>query len=139
MRDALPSLPRRLRGALELLVVVSLWGAVPLQGQDLDTADVQVSLDSALQLARQAAANAFPNVSDYLLYSITPRVLKGDSRGLHWQVRWQERAFPHRRWLVVRVYVRDGYTTTERLPAGEPSRPSSAPARRSGDPGGGGP
>ncbi|HEY7635988.1 MAG TPA: hypothetical protein VH763_10610 [Gemmatimonadales bacterium] len=49
-----------------------------------------------------------------MLYSVTPRVLKADPRGLHWQVLWQERAFPHRRWLVVRVYVRDGYAATER-------------------------
>jgi hypothetical protein len=55
-----------------------------------------------------------PELSHYMLYSVTPRVLKADPRGLHWQVLWQERAFPHRRWLVVRVYVRDGYAATER-------------------------
>jgi hypothetical protein len=42
-------------------------------------------------------------------------VLKGDSRGLYWQVLWQERNLPHRRRLAVRVYLRDGYTVAERL------------------------
>jgi hypothetical protein len=108
--------------------MLSPWTAGSLQGQDLDTADVQVTLDSALHVAQKAAASAFPDLSDYLLYSVTPRVLKGDSRGSHWQVRWQERAFPHRRWLVVRVYMKDGYTTTERLPGGTAPSPTSAKA-----------
>jgi hypothetical protein len=86
-----------------------------LNAQDLDTADVRVSLDSALRLAQNAAARAFPDLPGYLLYSVTPRVLKGDSRGLHWQVLWQERNLPHRRRLAVRVYLRDGYTVAERL------------------------
>jgi type II secretory pathway pseudopilin PulG len=106
----------RLRGRviLALLVMASLAGSVSLQGQDLDTDDVRVTLDSALQLAQDAAAAAFPDLSDYLLYSVTPRVLKGDPHGLHWQVRWQERDFPHRGWLVVRIYMSSGRTTTER-------------------------
>jgi hypothetical protein len=109
---------RRWWSVLGLFIMVSLARAVSLHGQDLDTADVRVTLDSAMQLAQSAAAAAFPDLQDYLLYSVTPRVLKGDGRGLHWQVRWQERAFPHRRWLVVRVYMSDGHTTTERMPAG---------------------
>jgi len=108
--------PRCIWSVLALCIGLSVWTAGPLEGQDLDTADVQVSLDSALHLAQRAATSAFPDLSDYLLYSVTPRVLKGDPRGLHWQVRWQERAFPHHRWLVVRVYMKDGHTTTERLP-----------------------
>jgi hypothetical protein len=95
-------------------LALSLGWAVPLHGQDLDTADVRVTLDSALRLAKKAALDAFPDLSDYLLYSVTPRALKGDARGLHWQVRWQERAFPHHRWLLVRVYMSDGHTTAER-------------------------
>jgi hypothetical protein len=96
--------------------VLILCPAGSLEAQDLDPADVQVTLDSALHLAQRAATGAFPDLSNYLLYSATPRVLKGDPRGLHWQVRWQERAFPHHRWLVVRVYMKDGHTMAERLP-----------------------
>jgi hypothetical protein len=117
----------RVGSALGLCIMLSLWTAGSLHGQDLDTADVQVTLDSALHMAQNAAASAFPDLSDYLLYSVTPRVLKGDSRGLHWQVRWQERAFPHRRWLVVRVYMKDGHTTTERLAGDTAPSPTAAP------------
>jgi hypothetical protein len=99
---------------------MSVRTTASLHGQDLETADVRVTLDSALGMARKAAASAFPDLSDYLLYSVTPRVLKGDPRGLHWQVRWQEREFPHHRWLVIRVYMSDGYTAAGRLPQEEP-------------------
>ena len=106
---------RRLRWTVSgVFVLVSLGRAGSLACQNLDPADVRVTLDSALTLAQSAATAAFPDLSDYLLYSVTPRVLKGDARGLHWQVRWQERQFPHRRWLVVRVYLSDGHITTER-------------------------
>ena len=102
--------------ALGLWLMLLVWGAPPLFGQNHDPADVRVPLDSALRIAHQAAARAFPELSQYLLYSIAPRVGKSDpSGGLHWQVQWQERAFPHHRWLVVRVYMKDGHTTTERL------------------------
>jgi hypothetical protein len=30
-------------------------------------------------------------------------------------VQWQARGFPHRQWLIVRVYMKDGHTVTERL------------------------
>ncbi len=66
---------------LGFCIALSLWTAVSLHGQDLDPADVQVTLDSALHLAQKAAASAFPDLSDYLLYSVTPRVFKGDSHG----------------------------------------------------------
>ena len=112
-----PGMTRRLRaaGASSLWCVLMLWGAYPLHAQSLDTTDVRVGLDSALRIAQKAAAAAFPDLSQYLLYSVSPRVLKADPGGLHWQVRWQERAFPHRRWLIVRVYMNDGHTGTERL------------------------
>jgi hypothetical protein len=123
----MPSLLWRLSGVLGLFIVGSLGGAASLHGQNLDPAEVRVTLDSAVQLAQRAAARAFPELPEYVLYSVTPRVLKADPRGLHWQVLWQERVFPHGRWLVVRVYMRDGYTATEReLPAGEAPGPSSA-------------
>ena len=100
--------------ALKVCLALSLWGPVPLYSQDLEAVDVRAPLDSALQLATKAAAIEFPELSKYLLYSVAPRVLKGDPGGLHWEVQWQQRAFPHRRWLVVRVYMKDGHTTTER-------------------------
>ena len=112
---------------LGLLTLVSLGRAGALYAQHLDAADVQVPLDSALSLARTAAASAFPDLSDYLLYSVRPRVFKGDARGLHWQVSWQERAFPHHRWLVVRVYMSDGHTTSAREPGGAAPKSPSAP------------
>jgi hypothetical protein len=116
--------------ALIVFIPLILWGGLPLHGQDLESADVHVTLDSALGIARQAAATAFPELPDYLLYSVTPRVLKGDPGGLHWQVQWQEREFPHRRWLVVRVYMKDGHTTAERLDEGQPpSAEHGAPSR----------
>jgi len=105
--------------SLGLCAVLLLWAPLPLHSQDLDTANVRVPLDSALRLARGAAATTFPELANYLLYSVTPRVLKGDPGGLHWQVQWQERAFPHRRWLVVRVYMKTGHVTSERLEAGQ--------------------
>ena len=128
-----------------------LWAGITLAGCDCDdctrvgpivgyirtlvqdeggspVAGASVHLDNrSFHLAQKAAASAFPDLPDYLLYSVTPRVLQGDSRGLHWQVRWQERAFPHHRWVVVRVYMKDGHTTTEREVYTEPS-PTSAPA-----------
>jgi len=112
-----PATTRSLRatGALCLWCVLMLWGALPLHGQNLDTTDVRVGLDSALRIAQKAAAIAFPELSKYLLYSVSPRVLKADPGGLHWEVQWQERAFPHRRSLIVRVYMNDGHTGTERL------------------------
>jgi hypothetical protein len=106
--------------ALGLWFLVMLWGAIPLHAQVLDSADVRVTLDSALGLARKAAAAAFPELPNYLLYSIKPRILLADPGGLHWQVSWQEKAFPQPRWLVVRVYMKDGHTTAERLEAPSP-------------------
>jgi hypothetical protein len=114
--NTLPRILRRVARVLGLAIVASLWTAIPCQAQHLDAADVHVPLDSAVHLAQKAAASAFPDLSDYLLYSVTPRVLKGDPRGLHWEVRWEERAFPQHRWLVVRVYMEDGYTAAERSP-----------------------
>lgn len=115
---------------LGLWFTLVLCGALPLRGQNLDTADVRVPLDSALPLAKNAARQAFPDLRDYLLYSIKPRVFKGDPSGLHWQVDWQERSFPHWRWLVVRVYMKDGHTTTERLDESQqPSVDTASPTR----------
>ena len=99
--------------ALTLCCFMVGWVTVPLRAQDLSPEDVRINLDSALNLARSAATAAVPNLSSYLLYSVTPKVFKGDPAGLHWQVLWQERAFPHHRGLVVRVYMNDGHAVVE--------------------------
>ena len=113
-----------------LCFMLMVGAALPLHGQDLDAAEVRVTLDSALRIAHTAAVTAFPQLSNYLLYSITPRVLKGDPGGLHWQVRWQTRDFPHRQWLVVRVYMKDGHTRAERRDeAQSPSSGDLSPSR----------
>ena len=100
-----------------------------LHGQDLDSADVPITLEAALPLALETAAKAFPDLSRYLLYSIHPRVLKGDPGGLHWEVEWQERAFPHRRWLLVRVYMSDGHAIPHRRVDAERSGTDSTPRK----------
>jgi len=115
---------KELSVGLGLLVLL----AVPLNAQDLETRDVRVTLDAALPIAQRAATTAFPDLQSYLLYSITPRVLKGDAGGLHWQVRWQELAFPHQRWLIVRVYMNDGHTVAVR--EASTHLPSPAPGAR---------
>ncbi len=119
---------------LTLCFAVTPLAALPLRGQELDPAEVRVTLDSGLRISQKVAATAFPELSEYVLYSVTPRVLKADPGGLHWQVQWQARAFPHRQWLIVRVYMKDGHTMTERLD--EPQAPSSdqaSPAHEHGD------
>ncbi len=68
----------RLLGFCLGLIVV---GPIPLHGQDLDAADIQVTLDAALPLALATAAKAFPDLPRYLLYSIGPRALKGVREG----------------------------------------------------------
>ena len=127
-----PELTRSLRatGALSLWCVLMVWGAFPLHAQNLEPTDVHVELDSALHIAQKAAAIAFPELSNYLLSSVSPRVLKADPGGLHWQVQWQERAFPHRRWLIVRVYMKDGHTGTERLDERPPPSSDTNPPSR---------
>ena len=105
-----------------LWLVIFLLPAPALSAQDLDPSAVRIPLDSALRLAQAVAADSFPELPSYLLYSISPRVLLGDPGGLHWQVRWQARAFPHRDWLAVRVYAADGHIATERRSEGPAGR-----------------
>ena len=104
---------------VKLLLGVVILGATLNFSQDLDPADVRVSLEEALPTALKAASKEFPDLHKYILYSATPRVLKGDRRGLHWQFEWQEKAFPHHKLLRVRVYMGDGSLHTERLERGE--------------------
>jgi hypothetical protein len=97
-------------------LALSLVTTAPLHAQHLDTAVVRIPLDSALTIARTSATAWFPELGDYLLYSVTPRVLLGDPGGFHWQVLWQSRTFPQHDWLVVRVYMSDGHASTGREP-----------------------
>ena len=92
--------------------------------QDLDPSAVRITLDEALPKALEAASKEFPDLQKYILYSVTPRILKGDRRGLHWQFEWQEKAFPHHKLLRVRVYMGDGSLFTERLAKGEHQKAS---------------
>ena len=56
----------------------------------------------------------FPDVDDYILYSVHPRILKADPNGLHWQFVWKAKAFPHHKALIVRVYMKEGLAIAER-------------------------
>ena len=87
-----------------------LFGSVlvPLRAQNLDPKDVHVSLDQALPIALSKAKHDFADLDHYILHSVGPRALKGDSKGLCWEFIWQEKAFPHFNQLFVRVYMRDG-------------------------------
>src|SRR6478672_1324642 len=104
---------------VKLLLGIMILGSTLAFSQDLDPTDVRISLDEALPMALKAADKEFPDLHKYILYSVTPRVLKGDRRGLHWQFEWQEKAFPHHKLLRVRVYMGDGSLYTERLEKGE--------------------
>ena len=83
-------------------------------GQDLDSKDVQTSLEQAFPIAIAKAKTEFPYLDDYILYSVHPRVLKADPNGLHWEFVWKAKAFPYHKALVVRVYMKDGSAIAER-------------------------
>jgi hypothetical protein len=105
---------RCFRKALALCFLLAGSVVAPVRAQDLSAEDVRVGLDSAVHLGKAAATGVVPDLTRYVLYSVTPRSLKGDPGGLHWQVRWRDLAFPHRRELIVRVYMKDGHTVAER-------------------------
>ena len=46
--------------------------------QDLDPKDVVTGLEQALPIAIAKAKAKFPNLDDYILYSVHPRVFKND-------------------------------------------------------------
>ena len=104
-----------LRPAVTILLLVTTLRA---SAQDLDPMDVRVTLDQALPLAIAEARRSFPDLDTYLLYSVAPRVLKGDPKGLFWEFRWQEKAFPHDHALTVRVYLKDSSLISGRLEKG---------------------
>ena len=102
------------------LFVVLMWiFIVPsVFAQDLDPKDVKVLLEDAFPVAIQKAKNEFPDIDQHVLYSVTPRILEGDPKGIHWQFLWQEKAFPHNKWIKVRVYMKDGGVEMERFEKG---------------------
>ena len=81
--------------------------------QDLDPQDVRTSLQQALPIAIAKAKVEFTDLDDYIPYSVHPRVFKGDSKGLHWECVWKAKAFPHRKAVIVRVYMKDGSAIAE--------------------------
>ena len=88
--------------------------ATKVFAQDLDPKDVVISLEQALPIASAKAKAEFADLDDYILYSVHPRVLKGDPNGLHWEFVWKAKAFPHHKALIIRVYMKDGSTIAER-------------------------
>lgn len=115
---------------MNLLLALFLLSSSSVRGQDLTADDVHISLDKALPIALKTASERFPDLNEYILYSVTPRVLKGDRRGLHWQVEWQQKAFPHCKLLRVRVYMGDGSVYAERLEKGSYQLVDHPPSRQ---------
>ena len=99
--------------SLSLLTCYALL-ATGVSAQDLDPKDVVITLAQALPTAIAKAKAEFPDVDDYILYSVHPRVLKADPHGLHWEFVWKAKAFPHHKALIVRVYMKDGSALAER-------------------------
>src|ERR1043166_2379462 len=107
---------------VRLLVGLVLTGSTLALRQDLDSADVRITLDAALPIALKAASREFPDLHNYILYSVTPRVLKGDRRGLHWEFEWREKAVPDHKSVRGRWYLRDGSIYAKRMRKGEPQK-----------------
>ncbi|HEY6129694.1 MAG TPA: hypothetical protein VIW23_16095 [Candidatus Acidoferrum sp.] len=106
------------------LLCLALLLFVPLpSAQDLDASDVVIPLDQALPVAINKAKADFPDVQNYILYSVHPRALKGDRErpkagSLFWEFLWKEKAFPHYKELRVRVYMQDGSARSYRTELG---------------------
>jgi hypothetical protein len=58
-------------------LIFSAFAPVAASAQDLDPTDVRVSLQEALPIAIAKAEAEFPDLDDYVLYSVHSRVLKG--------------------------------------------------------------
>ena len=112
-----------------LVVVAFLISASTGQPQNLSEEEVKITLDEALPIALKDARERFPDLREYLLYSASPRVLKGDKKGLCWEFRWQEKAFPHHKGLTVRVYMTDSSTFAERWEKGTYQKENDRPLK----------
>jgi len=104
--------------SLSCLIFCAL-SAAAVFAQDLDPKDVGTSLEQALPIALAKAKAEFPDLDDYILYSLHPRAFKGDAKGLHWEFLWKAKAFPHRKALIVRVYMKEGSAAAEREQAAD--------------------
>ena len=82
--------------------------------QDIDPKEVRISLQQALPIAIAKAEADFPDLDDYILYSVHPRALKGDPKDLQWEFVRKTKAFPHRKVVILRVYMKDGSAMAER-------------------------
>lgn len=112
-----------------LIVSVILILMFPVVAQDLDEKDVKVTLDQAMPIALKKAKTDFPDLDKYILNSVTARALLGDKNGgLFWQFLWKDRDFPHEKSVIVRVYMRDGLTISQRDDG--PPRRSKTKSRR---------
>jgi hypothetical protein len=112
-----------------IVVMVALLSASAGLPQDLSEGEVKITLDQALPIALKDARERFPDLGEYLLYSASPRVLKGDKKGLFWQFLWQEKAFPHDKGLTVRVYMTDSSTVAERWEKGTYEKENDRPLK----------
>ena len=112
-----------------LVVVALLTSASAGLPQNLSEEEVKITLDEALPIALKDARERFPDLREYLLYSASPRVLKGDEKGLFWQFLWQEKAFPHYKGLIVRVYMTDSSTFAERWEKGTYQKENDRPLK----------
>jgi len=112
-----------------LVVVALLTSASAGLPQNLSEEEVKITLDEALPIALKDARERFPDLREYLLYSASPRVLKGDEKGLFWQFLWQEKAFPHYKGLTVRVYMTDSSTFAERWEKGTYQKENDRPLK----------
>ena len=112
-----------------LVVVALLTSASAGLPQDLSEEEVKIALDEALPIALKDARERFPDLREYLFYSASPGVSKGDKKGLFWEFRWQEKAFPHYKGLTVRVYMNDSSTFAERWEKGTYQKENDRPLK----------
>jgi len=80
----------------------------------LDNNEVKVTLEKALLIAKKTASKKFDDLDKYILRSVSPELIKGDSKGMHWIFTWQEQGVLNYRTIIVRVYMKDGSTRGER-------------------------
>ena len=106
--------PMRLSPLLLCYLICPILSATTASPQDLDPKDVRTGLQQALPIAIAKAKSEFPDLDDYILYSVHPRILKADPNGLYWEFVWKAKAFPHHNALIVRVYMKEGLAIAER-------------------------
>src|SRR2546423_14340995 len=97
-----------------VVTVLLLTGLASAQFGTYLTEKPKVALEAALPIALRVAQSEVPDLDKFVLHSVTPRVLKGDPKGQHWQFLWQELPFKTRlRGIIFRVYPSDGSTVVK--------------------------